>query len=557
MSLHEVAKDGDENMVPILLQAKGINPNTPDQDGRTPLSHAASRGQKKAVQLLLQAKGTNPNAQDKDGWTPLSYAASQGHEKVVQLLLQAKGINPNTLDKDGRTPLSHAASRGSEKAVQLLLQAKGTNPNTLDKDGRTPLSHAASRGSEKAVQLLLQAKGINPNAEDKNGWPPLLFAAEQGSKEVVRMLADSTCYHNRTTMSWAAEHGHITAVKLLQRIGHTNPSSTDYGGRTPLYRALENGHGKVVEFLASVDTTTIHTLIQEDQRNQIQHLLKFKNVINSKDMHGQTPLHTAIRYSQIGIVEDLITHGADTNSERSDGVTPLRLAIQQKDVHSIEILLRSGVQVRGVLIKDWLEAYGRDAQRVKVELSEAPGNAKCLRFNEPKLVDLLAGFGTSRHLLSLYPCSGSEAESSAQSLFTGCPEVMKHLKSNSTVTSTFRMFSKENRINEHTLICLGVRYPSGRSTFKTKHFETSWDICVIAWTIIPPTKATDGPNWNSVAHISMLPYGWIPNDGADFLQQFILYLKERWLKLCDLAEEHMSSQVRYTRLIRVRGPSGH
>jgi hypothetical protein len=33
----------------------------------------------------------------------------------------------------------------------------------------------------------------------------------------------------------------------------------------------------------------------------------------------------------------------------------------------------------------------------------------------------------------------------------------------------------------------------------------------------------------------MMPFGWIPKDGVEFFGQFILYLKERWLKLCDLA----------------------
>lgn len=359
---------------------------------------------------------------------------------------------------------------------------------------------------------------------------------------MVRMLADATSYRDRTAISWAAEHGHITAVKLLLQIGYMDPNSKDSGGRTPLSRALENGHGTVVKLLARGDTTTIHTLIQEGRRDQVQRLLKVQNAISMNDSRGQTPLHTAIWYNQTGIVEDLIAHGADTNAKRSDGVNPLQLAIQRKDVRCIEVLLQRGVQAKGVLVEHWLEAYGRNAQRIKVELTEGPGDAKRLRFNEPKPVSELAGIGTSRFLLSLYPWSNFEAEIGPQSLFASCCEVIEDLKSNLTDTTTFGIFSKEIRKHEHTLICLGVRYPFKRSASNQNHFKTSWNMCAIAWTITPPAKASDGPSWKSVAHISSLPYGWIPDDGADFFQQLMLHLKNRWLKLCNLAEDHMSNQ---------------
>jgi hypothetical protein len=68
------------------------------------------------------------------------------------------------------------------------------------------------------------------------------------------------------------------------------------------------------------------------------------------------------------------------------------------------------------------------------------------------------------------------------------------------------------------------------------------DKCRIAWTIIPPTNRND-ESWKSIDHFSTLPYGWIANDSVDFFMQFILYLKERWLKICHRAEEHLTDCV--------------
>ncbi len=41
----------------------------------------------------------------------------------------------------------------------------------------------------------------------------------------------------------------------------------------------------------------------------------------------------------------------------------------------------------------------------------------------------------------------------------------------------------------------------------------------------------------------MLPYGWIPEDGAEFSQQFIDNLKLIWLQLCDSTKEHLSTKL--------------
>jgi ankyrin repeat protein len=60
------------------------------------------------VVKLLMEKGVNPNSKDCRGCTPLSYATWNDHEAVVKLLLE-KGVDPDPTDRDGRTPLFYAA----------------------------------------------------------------------------------------------------------------------------------------------------------------------------------------------------------------------------------------------------------------------------------------------------------------------------------------------------------------------------------------------------------------------------------------------------------------
>ena len=73
-------------MVKILLERADANPDKPDNDCRTSLSHAAFMGREGIVKILLEREEVNPNKGDNCGKTPLMLAISRGHERVRRLL---------------------------------------------------------------------------------------------------------------------------------------------------------------------------------------------------------------------------------------------------------------------------------------------------------------------------------------------------------------------------------------------------------------------------------------------------------------------------------------
>jgi ankyrin repeat protein len=70
-----------------LLLERGVDPNTQDKDGDTPLHKAAYKGYVDVVKLLLE-HGADPNIKNKSGITPLYWAVFRGHVEVVKLLLE-------------------------------------------------------------------------------------------------------------------------------------------------------------------------------------------------------------------------------------------------------------------------------------------------------------------------------------------------------------------------------------------------------------------------------------------------------------------------------------
>ena len=63
---------------------------------------------------------------------------------------------------------------------------------------------------------------------------------------------------DRTVLSWAAEHGHESVVKILIEQIDANINSTDSRDKPPLSYAAENGHEAVVRLLIERDDVEVN-----------------------------------------------------------------------------------------------------------------------------------------------------------------------------------------------------------------------------------------------------------------------------------------------------------
>ena len=119
------------------LLAQGADPDTPDDDGRTPLVSAVLGSSLGVLALLLEANA-DPNLRDNDGWTPLHFAAQESLPEMARVLV-GRGADPNIQDNDGATPLWRAvqAARDRTELCNILRQAGGKDdvPNNV---GETP-----------------------------------------------------------------------------------------------------------------------------------------------------------------------------------------------------------------------------------------------------------------------------------------------------------------------------------------------------------------------------------------------------------------------------------
>ena len=129
ISIQQAAYEGNIEAVKQHL-ADGVDVNTKDKDGFTPLHYATGRGRKEVAELLI-AKGADVNAKGDRDATPLHGAAFNGHAEIVELLIDA-GADVNAQLNDGKTPLDVA----SGKTATLLRKHGGKTGEELKAEGK-------------------------------------------------------------------------------------------------------------------------------------------------------------------------------------------------------------------------------------------------------------------------------------------------------------------------------------------------------------------------------------------------------------------------------------
>ena len=134
----------------------GVPVDVRDDDGNTPLIHAAAGGHRAAVALLLQL-GADPNETGMFLTVALAEAAARGYRDIVAELLD-HSADPNAQGILGASPLHFAVDAGDVAVAELLLRA-GADPTLADVNGITPVDIAVVDRNEALLALIGTGEG--------------------------------------------------------------------------------------------------------------------------------------------------------------------------------------------------------------------------------------------------------------------------------------------------------------------------------------------------------------------------------------------------------------
>ena len=71
---------------------------------------------------VLGCHGVDADSVDDEGCTPLAWVWAMGHERIVQMLLGRGEVTINSLDRDAYTSLAKAARKGHGAVVEALME---------------------------------------------------------------------------------------------------------------------------------------------------------------------------------------------------------------------------------------------------------------------------------------------------------------------------------------------------------------------------------------------------------------------------------------------------
>jgi len=273
-SLLHLCIEGNNPKLLVYLLNKGLNIDSTDRSGTSPLILAAMDSSKlKLLTILIKRNATldqrnhrhtsalsmaikrfniqaavllikhGANINIRDGIdTPLSLVHKSleltTHKPLIQelrdlqTLLITRGAHVNHYDENLQwSPLmltaSHYQDEQSIKQLKLLIKL-GANIDQRDKNQRTALMIAASLGRIDALECLIKFNA-KLNGFDKFGWTALMLAIYYNQKDVVKVLLASGADVNLNTKKG------LTALKVALDNDRASliPILKDYGAVFP------------------------------------------------------------------------------------------------------------------------------------------------------------------------------------------------------------------------------------------------------------------------------------------------------------------------------------
>ena len=276
-ALHYAQRSGVKEIAALLSGEEGDE--TATKTGGQTLTRAVLNNDIEAVQALLES-GADPNTVEEQQRTPLIWACEYLRSEIVKLLLKHQADPNYVVGETGATAIAYLLTasvqhaRGSQQELRKLytgilraMTDAGLDLNApLDAEGNTPLIYVANMDyfadmNQTLAEELIDG-GANVNAVNRSGQTALMIAAIRGKEQqhgIAELLLDNKADPspvdaggNTALMYAAANTDKMSGKKVAELIldaGYSDLSRTNNGGQTATDIAVERENEALVKLL--------------------------------------------------------------------------------------------------------------------------------------------------------------------------------------------------------------------------------------------------------------------------------------------------------------------
>ncbi|KAL3501980.1 hypothetical protein ACH5RR_036429 [Cinchona calisaya] len=297
----------------------------------TPLHMAARKGHCNIIRALIECAKGNENfwtdgeerleemlgTRNKDGNTALHEAVRFNCFDAVKLLVEEAPEFRYGQNFAGESPLYIAVDKAYRQIVALILSTC-KSPSYLGPGKKTALHVAAARNFPECINLILEKLPNLAKKVDEFGWTALHYAAKFNHKEVVELLLTaekSLAYLSasgdelKTALHIATIQGHLDVIQEILLHCPDCWEMTTGKFQNMLHLAINNEHKQVLEFILANSWAS--------------------ELINQKDVDGNTPLHLYVATKKLEGYNLVNQHCAVRNALNNAGMTPLDMIPQE------------------------------------------------------------------------------------------------------------------------------------------------------------------------------------------------------------------------------------
>ncbi|KAG7425970.1 Serine/threonine-protein phosphatase 6 regulatory ankyrin repeat subunit B [Fusarium oxysporum f. sp. raphani] len=371
--------------------------------------------------------------------------------------------------------------------------------NIPDKGGRTPLSWAAEKGSLTTVKLLLDCAGVDKDKKDNGGRTALSWAVQN---ELKRSGTRNPRQEN------------VRIVEFLIETEGIDNNSEDKNGRTPFSWATTNADFSIVDYLVSSGHVAI----------------------DRPDINGRTPLSWSAECKRFDVVECLLSSkDVNANSKDSSQKTPLSWATCEGNQRVMSIIIEKDTDTLYTMVSE------RPEQPEQVKLLLDAGYDACQpdpRGRTPLHFAVSAeNIESAKLLISHGPGSINRKDDAGRTplslAVTKSPVLAKMLVEKGAETDDIQpsAWFHGDKDSMDSIICVSKQGATQRLQYMTRdNFMEE----------LAKPLPSDHPRMR----LFTLQNSKIPDDGAEFLIQFLNAVETRWTRLLRRAEKHIRERIR-------------